>query len=129
MHFNAPPQERARCEAEPWELFGEPVKVVQMYVYLGTNTPADGLNWRAHVDGALAKAKRRSADLLWVCRGDRGIRPRTAVTLWKSMVRPLLEYGAELWGGKITAGREEEAEHVQMILHAGATRQWQWSRR
>jgi hypothetical protein len=96
-----------------------PVKVVQMYVYLGTNTPADGLNWRAHVDGALAKAKRRSADLLWVCRGDRGIRPRTAVTLWKSMVRPLLEYGAELWGGKITAGREEEAERVQMIFLRG----------
>jgi hypothetical protein len=90
-----------------------------MYVYLGTNTSADGLNWRAHVDGALAKAKRRSADLLWVCRRDRGIRPRTAVTLRKSMVRPLLVNGAELWSGKITAGREQEAERVQMIFLRG----------
>jgi hypothetical protein len=119
MHFNANALERARCLAEPWDLFGERVKVVEMYVYLGTNTPSDGLNWRAHVNGAIAKAKRRSADLLWVCRGDRGIRPRTAVTLWKSLVRPLLEYGSELWGGRITAEQEKEAERVQMTFLRG----------
>jgi hypothetical protein len=107
---------RARCEAEH---FGEQVDVVEVYIYLGTNAPADGLNWRADVDGAIAKAKRRYAAFLWVCRDDRGIMPWTAVTFWKSLVLPLLEYGSELWGGNITATREEEAERVQMNFLRG----------
>ena len=72
MQFNTNVQERARCLAEPWELFGERVKVVSKYQYLGTDTPADGLNWRAHVDAAIAKAQRRSAEL----QGGQG-HPRT----------------------------------------------------
>jgi hypothetical protein len=130
MHFNARAPERARCLAEQWELFGEPVKVV--YVYLGTNTPADGLNWRAHVDGGIAKAKRRSADLLWVCRGDMGIRPRTVVSLWKSLVRPLLEYGSELWGenygGPGGGGRAGRPDDV-LTRNSRPARERQWSRR
>jgi hypothetical protein len=119
MQFNTSGTQRARCLAEPWELFGEQVKVVSKYEYLGTDTPADGLKWRDHVNASIAKAKRRSADLLWVCRGDRGIRPRTAVTLWHSLVRPLLEYGSELWAGQITKTQEVEAERVQMTFLRG----------
>ena len=48
-----------------------------------------------------------------MCRGDKGIRPRTAVTLWQSLVRPLLEYSAELWGGLVTQSQAQGAEHVQ----------------
>lgn len=96
MAFNASKADRARCTSEQWVLFDEEVKMVPEYVYLGTVTPADVIRWRDHVDTAIVKAKRRSADLLWVCHADKGMRPRTAVTLWQSMVRPLLEYAAEL---------------------------------
>jgi hypothetical protein len=119
MQFNTAATERAQCLAEPWELFGERVKVKTKYEYLGTDTPADGMDWRNHFNGAIEKAKTRSADLLWVCRGDRGIRPRTAVTLWQSLVRPLLEYGSELWSGKITTKQAKDAERVQMTFLRG----------
>ena len=36
-----------------------------------------------------------------MCRRDEGIRPRSAATLWKAMVRPVLEYAAELWAGEV----------------------------
>jgi hypothetical protein len=119
MTFNASPAEKARCQAGHWELFGEPVKVKPAYTYLGTVVPEDDSSWKSHVDTAIGKAQRRSADLLWVCRGDKGMRPRTAVTLWQSLVRPLLEYAAELWGGVITKDQEQRAELVQTTFLRG----------
>jgi hypothetical protein len=119
MAFNTTAVEKARCQAGRWELFGETVLVKSSYVYLGVVVPEDDASWKAHVDAAIAKAQRRSADLLWVCRGDKGIRSRTAVTLWQAMVRPLLEYGAELWGGAITKDQEQRAEFVQTTFLRG----------
>ena len=119
MAFNATRVERARCSARKWVLFDEVVEVVPEYTYLGTNTPADGISWKAHVNGAITKAKRRSTDLLWVCRVDKGMRPRTALTLWQSLVRPLLEYASELWGGQMTQAQVSEAEAVQMTFLRG----------
>jgi hypothetical protein len=52
------------CLVEPRELFCERVDVVSKYVYLGTNTPTNGLNWRVHADFAVAKAKQCSTYLL-----------------------------------------------------------------
>ena len=121
MAFNASPVARALCEARQWSLSGEVVKVETDYTYLGaiTTEAAGGLGWKAHVEAALAKARRRSADLLWVCRVDKGIRPRTAVTLWQSLVRPLLEYASELWLGMVPVTLAKEAEKVQMRFLRG----------
>jgi hypothetical protein len=93
--------------------------VKDSYVYLGTITPNDGMSWAVHLKAAIGKARRRSADLLWVCRADRGMRPRTAITLWQSMVRPLLEYASELWAGQVPAGLTKEAESVQCTFLRG----------
>ena len=114
MVFGASAAARARAEGTNWTLSGSPVKVVDSYTYLGTITQAGGLGWTAHLRAAIGKAKRRSADLLWVCRADRGMRPRTAITLWQSMVRPLLEYASELWSGQVPDYLVVEAERVQM---------------
>jgi hypothetical protein len=119
MIFGGSPSERTRVDSTNWELFGEKVKVKPGYEYLGTYTPNDGVSWRDSLKGAIAKAKRRSADLLWVCRSDRGMRPRTAVTLWQSLVRPLLEYACELWSGQVPEYLIQEAEQVQMIFLRG----------
>jgi hypothetical protein len=116
MAFNASKREKAKCDAHPWKLFGEAVEVKSAYTYLGTITPTDGMSWTAQVDLAIKKAKRRSADLLWICRGDRGIRSRTAVTLWQALVRPLLEYASELWEGCATVAQVKKAELVQMTF-------------
>ena len=50
------------------------------------------------------------------------MRPRTAVTLWQSLVRPLLEYASELWGGQVTQAQVAEAETVQMTFLRGTLR-------
>jgi hypothetical protein len=119
MLFNVKPGDKARAQAARWTLFGENVEVKDSYVYLGTVTPSDGLSWTAHLKAAIGKARRRSADLLWVCREDRGLRPRTAITLWQSLVRPLLEYACEIWSGQCPAGLAAEAESVQCTFLRG----------
>ena len=121
MAFNASPLARARCAARDWELSGETVNFEPKYVYLGalTTDGSGGTGWKEHVTIAISKARRRSADLLWMCRADKGIRPRTAITLWQSMVRPLLEYASELWSDQITVTQAQEAEKVQMKFVRG----------
>ena len=119
MAFNVTAAARAACKARDWRLSGEKVEVKSKYTYLGTVTQVDGSSWSDQINSAIKKAKRRSADLLWVCRSDRGIRPRTAVTLWQALVRPLLEYSSELWGGAVTKAQTKAAERVQMTFLRG----------
>jgi hypothetical protein len=114
--FGASADTHARAEAKNWTLFGSPVEVVDSYTYLGTITQAGGMSWTQHLRAAIGKAKQRSADLLWVCRSDRGMRSRTAVTLWQAMVRPLLEYASELWSGQVPNYLVKNAESVQMTF-------------
>ena len=119
MVFNASERERTDATATRWVLFGDRVDVVDEYVYLGTVTGHNETDWTKHAKTAISKAKRRSADLLWVCRYDAGIRPRTAMALWYAMVRPLLEYASEIWSGQIPEYLVKEAETVQLKFIRG----------
>ena len=67
----------------------------------------------------IPNAEKRSADLLWICRQDRGFRPRTAIVLWQAMVRPILEYASEVWAGQISKTDADAAERVQMAFLRG----------
>ena len=57
-------------------------------------------------------------DLLYMMRYDRDMRPRTAVTLWQSLVRPILEYACKIWSGQIPKYIEQKAEAVQLEVPA-----------
>jgi hypothetical protein len=119
MVFNADKEERERAAAHKWQLFGEEVEVKKVYVYLGTALGTNEGCWKTHLIAAIKKARRRSADLLWVCRSDKGMRPRTSIVLWQAMVRPILEYASELWSGQVPAYLAKEAEEVQTVFLRG----------
>ena len=119
MVFNVNHATRRRACDRRWVLFGDQVKVVDEYVYLGTVTSIDPGSWTKHLLAAVSRAERRSADLLWLFRQDRGFRPRTAVTLWQAMVRPTLEYASEIWAGQVPKYVTEAAERVQMTFLRG----------
>jgi hypothetical protein len=71
------------------------------------------LDWGKYFDRALAKATRVTESLQWACRRVEGLRPRAAAALWKAIVRPVLEYSAELWAGDISTSSAARAEAVQ----------------
>ncbi len=62
-------------------LFGKKVNVVSEYWYLGTLLTSNPTDWTKHLKQMIKKAERKTADLLWLFRRDRGPRPRTAVAL------------------------------------------------
>jgi hypothetical protein len=71
-------------------------------------------SWASHINELIGKAKKRSAELLWMCGKDGGMRPRTALTLWKSIIRPKLEYAAELFAGEVSLDLTKKVERVQV---------------
>ena len=119
MAFNADKDLRTRVSQERWVLSGERVEVKNEYKYLGVDVLTDTADWRTHVKRLIRKAENRSRDLLWMCRRDKGIRPRSAATLWKAIVRPVLEYAAELWAGDISQELASAAEQVQTDFARG----------
>jgi hypothetical protein len=114
MAFGVSGSERDRLRAMHWELFGEKVEVKDKYKYLGTWTVNNDGNWNEHMKQVISEAEKRSTELSWICRRDRGIRPRTAATLWNSLIRPVLEYSSEIWSGLISQEQVKAAEAVQM---------------
>ena len=70
-------------------------------------------DWGPYMNSVIAKARRASEDLGWAYRRDTGLRPRSAATLWKALVRPVLEYAAEIWAGDLSASICARAEAVQ----------------
>lgn len=119
MAFNADKRLQDRMNEEVWTLSGERVEVKDKYKYLGVDVMKQVTDWRAHVERLVQKAKFRSNDLLWVCKSDAGIRPRSAATLWKAMVRPVLEYAAELWSGEVPRDLAQQAEKIQTDFARG----------
>ena len=41
------------------------------------------------------------------------------MTLWQSLVRPILEYASEIWSGQISQQLKEKAERVQLKFIRG----------
>jgi hypothetical protein len=113
MLFNASPELRDRFASEAWELSGEKVEVQSRYKYLGVDLLQNTSDWRSHMERVLKRAEWVSRDLSWACRRDRGIRPRSAATLWQAIVRPIIEYASEMWAGDIPKLLVKRAERVQ----------------
>jgi hypothetical protein len=113
MLFCADRSTRAAFAAAEWSLSGEKVKVKTEYKYLGTDMLTTVSNWRPYISRTTAKAARISQDLSHLCHRDTGLRPRSVATLWKAIVRPVLEYGAEIWAGDLPTDLVRAAEAIQ----------------
>src|SRR3569623_1756227 len=72
------------------------LEIVKTFKYLGVDL-LQNLTWTATKWRFAMKAKSR-APLMLKARLE-GLSVSTGVKLWESMIRPTLEYGAEVWGG------------------------------
>lgn len=78
-----------------WVCRDTPLKTVRKYKYLGIWFSAD-LSWKTHIDVTLDKVKKRTLGLGKVLR-NKNIPVRAKALIWLAQVRPLLEYGSEIW--------------------------------
>ena len=83
-------------DERPYILGGENVPVVDLYKYLGVIFNSKW-NWSDHADYVYKKVDgmvNRVEYRLWK---NRAVDVKTKVTAWKSIYRPIIEYGAEVW--------------------------------
>ena len=113
MLFNADKNLTTRVHRQRWSLSGERVEIKDHYKYLGADIQQNISKWTPHLNVLIAQARRRSLDLAWLCGRNEGLRPRSACTMWKAIIRPILEYAAELWAGDVTKEAAAKAEQIQ----------------
>jgi hypothetical protein len=96
-------------ESSQWTLDGKRLRVVPEYKYLGVEIESR-LSWSSMKLRLLSKAARCMAML---CGPHfRFLSAVAADTMWKGLVRPHLEYAAEVWGD----GKWLQAERVQQRM-------------
>ena len=69
--------------------------IVDSYRYLGV-VLSSNLSWKHHIEALYKKAYRRLVVGLEVIR--KGLMFEAANNFWGTMIRPIMEYGAEVWG-------------------------------
>jgi hypothetical protein len=83
------------CSFPKWTCRERPVPIVTEYKYLGIWFTSD-LKWDRHIEYMLSKARKRSATLQRLLVNNR-IPGRAKLLVWMAYVRPLLDYGCEIW--------------------------------
>ena len=93
MIVNAPPKKLK--SRRRWFSRGKRIEIVNKYKYLGiwfNNI----LSWSDHFKYIISKAKQKS-QLLRNFITKRQVTPRAKLLVWLAFVRPLLDYGCEIW--------------------------------
>ena len=84
-----------RVYKKSFTYMGDFIKVVDRYKYLGVCISSD-LSWAKHTAYTLKKASDRQVSIRRALTNGK-IDARARLLVWKSQVRPILEYGAEVW--------------------------------
>ena len=80
-----------------WMLGSGEIAQVEAYKYLGVEFERKK-GWRGFRERMLRKALKVSGIVKVICRRNRMLSTDVKIMLWNGLVRPLLEYGAEVWG-------------------------------
>ena len=78
----------------PLTISGTVIESVKHSKLLGVTLSAD-LTWNEHIDSTIKKCNQRLYLLLHLRRA--GVSPKDLVTLYKAIIRPVLEYAAPVW--------------------------------
>ena len=98
-----------------WRLAGAALDHATEYKYLGLELSSDsfGGQWNSMLSRIYTKARSSLNLVMFQCGGANGLRPRTSAHQWKSLCRPILEYGCEIWEGEQSKLWSSKLESVQ----------------
>jgi hypothetical protein len=90
---------RDEARQHEWLLSGKPLQIVDEYKYLGIEVGKHQTagKFTTMLDRFESKAKRQIALIISIGCSKGLLMPKTCVTLWNALIRPLFEYGAEIW--------------------------------
>ena len=82
-------------ESYEWKLNGQVIETVRAYAYLGFEITND-LSVRSMREKLLIKAKRAQASSFGICCPSKRLSTTTCLDIWKQLISPHLEFGAEI---------------------------------
>ena len=94
--------EEEMSKEEQFFLDGKKLKIQEEYKYLGAETGKSRGRWNSMLERLFSNATKALNLMLWQSGGSDGLPPTILARQWVAVVRPLLEYGAELWQGEIS---------------------------
>ena len=94
-----------------WTSHGKRVATVCMYKYLGIWFN-DKLSWNDHFKYMLPKAAAKSNTIRSLMTNNR-VTPRAKLLVWLAFVRPLLDYGCEVWNADSKSASAIESVQTQ----------------
>ncbi|MGH7238763.1 MAG: hypothetical protein ACREHG_01725 [Candidatus Saccharimonadales bacterium] len=97
-----------------WMLGAAEVQEVECYKYLGMERERKK-GWRKFIERAASKARSRLYQLLLVGAHQHGLRPSTGKKLAEVILRPVMEYGAEV----LSTTKQQSEELERVMLSAG----------
>ena len=80
-----------------WVIANKEIDQVDSYKYLGIELE-NKLRWKLFKTRLLDKAERNMRKAMGMGSKTKHLSAKAAIGLWKALVRPVLEYGAEIWG-------------------------------
>jgi hypothetical protein len=99
-----------RSGREKFYLGKSELEIVNEYKYLGLIINKN-FSWKSHLKKILDKGRKRTNALCGMGARD-GVSVKALLRGWEMLVRPVLEYGAEIWGEK--SWREGEVLQMEM---------------
>lgn len=107
--------------AEKWYFGGKPINISTYYSYLGVIF-SSRLIWTNCIESLCSKASRLVSRVRSLCRRYDAIEPNILFNIFDVKIKPLLLYGCEIWGVRIS--EQIEKVHVQFckaVLNIGKT--------
>jgi len=96
---------------EKFRLGENELEVVDSYKYLGLLLDKNFI-WKQHLEKVLDKARKKMRSPCAMGLREEDISTRALLRGWDVLIRPLLEYGAEIWGEK----NWKEGENLQIEM-------------
>ena len=94
-----------------WKIGTNEIKQVESYKYLGIEIE-NKMKWKLFKKRLLDKSERNMRAAMGMGTRTKHLSVKAAVGIWKAVVRPVLEYAAEIWGDKDW----KEAEILQRTM-------------
>ncbi|MGH7239954.1 MAG: RNA-directed DNA polymerase, partial [Candidatus Saccharimonadales bacterium] len=95
---------------EKWSIAAGEIKEVDSYKYLGMEREKKR-GWAKYVERVVSKGRSRLYQLMMVGAHQHGLRPSTGKKLAETIVRPVLEYGAE-----VLAPTQKQAADIERVM-------------
>jgi Reverse transcriptase (RNA-dependent DNA polymerase) len=106
-----------KCEvfgSEKLRLYGEPLPKTDLFKYLGVWFRPWGIDWKTHVGKMIEKARNSAQFFGHVGYNGTGFRERTKLTIYKTFIRPMMEYGLAIMpeqGNKHLIKKLDQEQH------------------